>query len=145
MHTPPPLNDRASRPSLAQRLRSHVETSVGANCAIAAFSLVLIALLAAASIVQVRHEYEDVVSHAIKSNANLAIAYEEHTIRTLKTIDAAVLFLAREYARLGPDIDLRAHIVNEVLDTPGLAGAATDGWKPLTALACYAPSVAVSP
>ena len=65
---------------------------MGANWAIAAFSLVLVALLIVASIVQLEHEHEDVVAHAIKSNDNLAMAYEEHTIRTLKGIDAARAF-----------------------------------------------------
>jgi PAS domain S-box-containing protein len=118
-----PTEHHAPRPSRAQRRRAHVESSFGANCAIAAFSLVLVALLVIAAIVQVNNEHEDVVAHVTTSNDNLAIAYEEHTVRTLKGIDAAVLFLAREYARLGPDIDLRAHIANGILDARRFAAA----------------------
>ncbi len=123
MHTTPLPQEHAAQRSPAHRSRSHGESRLGANCAIAAFSLVLVALLVIASIVQVDQEHEDVVAHVIKSNDNLAIAYEEHTIRTLKGIDAAVLFLAREYARLGPEIDLRAHIANGVLDARRFAAA----------------------
>src|SRR6187397_140904 len=75
--------------------------SLGMNAVIAAFALVLIGLVWAAVIATVQFEREEAIDNAITQNSNLAKAFEEQTIRTIKGIDAAALFIAREYVRLG--------------------------------------------
>jgi diguanylate cyclase (GGDEF)-like protein/PAS domain S-box-containing protein len=97
-----------------RRVWRWLTTPLGISAAIVAFSLALIIAIWAVVISQTEAEREDTVSNAIKQNSNLAIAFEEHTYRTLKGIDAATVFVIHEYARLGPGTDL-ARYVNEGL------------------------------
>ncbi|MBY0269381.1 MAG: diguanylate cyclase [Burkholderiales bacterium] len=84
--------------------------------ATALFSLVVIAAIWSAVVVGQRAEREYVIASAVRQNANLAVAYEEHIVRTLKGLDAALLFIRHEYRRLGPKLDINRYIAEGVLD-----------------------------
>lgn len=62
---------------------------------------------------RVQSERRLVVNGAFKETANLARAFEEHTLRTIKSADQTVLFLKYEYERKGWNKDIPFHI-NEV-------------------------------
>jgi uncharacterized membrane protein YvbJ len=70
------------------------------NIAIAAFCLVLIGAIWTAVVVQTQVNRAETIANAIRQNSNLALALEEHSVRTIKGVDAAALFIAHEYARL---------------------------------------------
>src|ERR1700738_3074825 len=91
-------------------------TPLGINAAIGAFSLALIVAIWGAVIVQTKGERADAVSHAIKQNSNLAMAFEEHTFRTLKGIDAATMFVVHEFARLGTKMNLARYVDEGLID-----------------------------
>lgn len=70
-------------------------------------ALVLVALFWATAFMYVRNERERELEQAIMANANLARAFEEHTLRTIKSIDQIVLEVRTQYRRLGSRLDLR--------------------------------------
>lgn len=84
--------------------------------ATALFSLVVIAAIWSAVVVGQRAERADVIASAVRQNANLAVAYEEHIVRTLKGLDGALLFIRHEYRRLGAKLDINRYIAEGVLD-----------------------------
>ncbi len=84
--------------------------------ATALFSLVVIAAIWGAVVVGQRTERADVIASAVRQNANLAVAYEEHIVRTLKGLDGALLFIRHEYQRLGSKLDINRYIAEGVLD-----------------------------
>jgi diguanylate cyclase (GGDEF)-like protein/PAS domain S-box-containing protein len=87
-----------------------------ANAVIALFALALIGTVWGAVIVTVQFERQETIDNAIRQNSNLAMAFEEQTIRTIKGVDAAALFIAREYARLGTKIDLAQYAADGYID-----------------------------
>ncbi|MGZ5162927.1 MAG: bifunctional diguanylate cyclase/phosphodiesterase [Burkholderiales bacterium] len=91
-------------------------TPLGVSAAIGAFSLALIVSMWAAVIVQTKSERDETVLSAIQQNSNLAMAFEEHTYRTIKGIDAATLLVVHEYARLGSKMDLSRYIADGLID-----------------------------
>jgi len=68
-----------------------------ANAAIVLTCFALIGIVWAVTFERVSFERDDTIANAVRQNANLAIAFEEHTIRTLKGVDQAVLFLKDQY------------------------------------------------
>lgn len=86
------------------------------NLAIAAFCLALIAAIWFATVRQSQSEREVTIAGAVRQNANLAMAFEEQAIRTLKGVDVAARFVAHEYARQGKKIDLPGYIADELID-----------------------------
>jgi len=93
------------------------KTSLGINAAIVACSLTLIAVIWTIVIVQLQSEREETIAGAIKQNSNLVRAFEEHTTRTVKGVDAVTRFLVYEYARLGAKTDIAKLIENGVIDS----------------------------
>ena len=91
-------------------------THLGVNAAIVAFSAALIVAVWVAVVAQTRSEREDIVADAIRQSANLAMAFEEHTYRSIKEIDAATIFVAHEYARLGTKMDLAGYVHEGLID-----------------------------
>lgn len=57
-------------------------------------------------------EEEFEINNAIRDNTNLARAFEEHTLRTIKNADQAAMFLKYQYEQKGPAIDI-VQFVNE--------------------------------
>jgi diguanylate cyclase (GGDEF)-like protein/PAS domain S-box-containing protein len=50
---------------------------------------------------QIGYEYRGVLSDVHRDNANLALALEQHTVRTIASVDLMLRFLKRDYARYG--------------------------------------------
>ncbi len=77
---------------------------------IVVFCLVLIAAVWSAVEFESRTERAQTISNAIRQSSNLAKIFEEHALRTVKGVDAAALFVAGEYARVGNGIDLASYV-----------------------------------
>jgi two-component system, NarL family, sensor histidine kinase BarA len=85
-------------------------TSRGLVWTIASFALFMIAVLWGAIIYKIEVERALEVSAIERQNSNLARAFEEHTIRTLKSVDQAVLFLQFQYEKLGASLDIANYV-----------------------------------
>jgi len=88
----------------------------GMNIAIVGFCLLFIGAIWTAVVVQTQSERAKTIADAIRQNSNLAKVFEEHTIRTIKGVDAAALFIAHEYARLGTKINLAKYTEDGFID-----------------------------
>jgi diguanylate cyclase (GGDEF)-like protein len=110
----PPVTGTKSRPKSA--LWPWLKKRGDVNLAIALFSLALIAYIWVAAITEGRAERDEAIAAAVKQNSNLAVAYEEHMIRTLNGLDAVTRFVRHEYQRLGARMDLDKYISDGVID-----------------------------
>jgi diguanylate cyclase (GGDEF)-like protein/PAS domain S-box-containing protein len=86
------------------------------DVAIVVFSAALVALIWAVFIVESRSERDEAVATALKQNSNLAVAYEEHIVRTIKGLDAVIRFTRYEYGRLGNAMNIRRYIADGAVD-----------------------------
>lgn len=93
-------------------LGKHVEM----NVSIGLFSAALIGALWVAVIAEQHDGRNEVIAAAVKQNTNLAVAYEEHIVRTLKGLDGALLLIRHEYRRLGDRLDINRYIDEGVID-----------------------------
>ena len=84
--------------------------------AIALYSAALIAALWSTLLAEQFSERREAVATAVTQNSNLAVAYEEHVVRTLKGFDSMLLFMRREYRRLGSQLDVRGYIEKGIID-----------------------------
>jgi diguanylate cyclase (GGDEF)-like protein len=84
--------------------------------AVAVFSLTLIGIIWGTVIAERRAEKSEAIAGAIKQNSNLAVAYEEHVVRTLKSLDAVTLFIRYEYQEHGRAMDMARYIAGGVVD-----------------------------
>lgn len=57
------------------------------------------------------------VAQVYRNNANLARAFEEHTIRTVQSVDQAILFLRNQYERVGDKIDIAGYVRDGLINT----------------------------
>ena len=76
--------------------------TVGIVC----FALAVVAGLWASVEVLIAHERKAKIEHVMQQNANLARAFEEHTIQTLRYIDENLLILKRRFESDGENFDL---------------------------------------
>lgn len=98
--------------SLLSRLRDFP----GVNLAIGLFSVLLVAALWSFVVIENRSERVAAVEVAVKQNSNLAVAYEEHIVRTLRGFDNTLKFVRYEYRRLGRRMDIARYIEDGVID-----------------------------
>ena len=63
----------------------------------------------------VQSERELAVENAVKQTANFTRAFEEHTLRTIKSADQVALFLKFKYEEEGPDFDIPRYISQGIL------------------------------
>jgi two-component system, NarL family, sensor histidine kinase BarA len=73
------------------------------------FAALLLAVAGGALSWKIRAERELELEQLDRNNMNLARALEEHTLRTLKSVDQAVLFLKFQYEKHGRDIDVQSY------------------------------------
>jgi hypothetical protein len=97
-------------------IRRWFSTHDGLNVAIALFTLLLLGALWAAVITEKRAERDAVIAAAINQNTNVAVAYEENIVRTLKLLDGAMLFIRHEHQRLSAGMDIKRYIDERVID-----------------------------
>ena len=86
------------------------------NAVIAVFCLALVVIVWSVVIAQAQLDRQKAIDNAFKQNSNLAKAFEEQTIRTLKGVDSATLFLKREYARFGNQTNIASYIENGIIE-----------------------------
>ncbi|HVF81613.1 MAG TPA: PAS domain S-box protein [Flavisolibacter sp.] len=84
---------------------------------IAAFCIILIALLWVRLCSQLKEDRAETVSAAIQRNANLAVALEQYAIRTINNGDAVLQLVKKEYEMAGHRIDLHKLLDNHTFDT----------------------------
>ena len=99
-------------PAAAGGLRRHADV----NLAIGVFSALLIGGLWLYTVNKHEGEYRETVEAAFRQSSNLAVAYEEHIVRTLKGLDSALLFVRHEYRRIGRTLDIARYIGDGVVD-----------------------------
>ena len=76
---------------------------------VVAFTLILVAITWSAILWTISLEYDYTLRTTIKANANLARAFEEHVVRTLRQVDQVALFVKDQYEKHGADIDLQRY------------------------------------
>jgi diguanylate cyclase (GGDEF)-like protein/PAS domain S-box-containing protein len=113
--------DRADTPRGSQRImklafRRWFSRRSDVDVAIVVFSAALVALIWAVFIVESRSERDEAVATALEQNSNLAVAYEEHIVRTIKGLDAVIRFTRYEYGRLGNAMNIQRYIADGVVD-----------------------------
>jgi len=75
--------------------------------AIAAFCAILVGVVWLATLQRIAFERAEAIRNATGDLSKLAIAYEEHSLRTLKDVDQVLSIIQDEYERHGRDIDLQ--------------------------------------
>ena len=70
----------------------------------------------AAVVAETRFERREAIAAAIERNANLAVAFEEFTVRTIDGADAVARYVRREYARSGERIDIAGLLADRTID-----------------------------
>jgi len=78
--------------------------------------LALIGVVWAVAIERARFERQNTIAETARQNSNLAIAFEEQTIRTLKGVDQAVLFVKHQYDEHGLKLNIGSMIGDGTLD-----------------------------
>jgi PAS domain S-box-containing protein len=101
---------------LVRRIGTQARRLVGMNAVIAGVCLAAISLMWVAVIAQARFERDEAVAAAIERIANLAVAFEEYTVRTIEGADAVAKYVKREYARMGARIDIPGLIADHTID-----------------------------
>jgi PAS domain S-box-containing protein len=96
----------------------------GVNVAIVVFNLLLIVALWEALHAQLASEREDAVRAAINRNDNLAVAFEQYTIRTIESADAVIRHMAHEYNRRRNTFDFDKFVADHPVDKKVLGGLA---------------------
>ena len=74
---------------------------MGARFPVVLSCVALVVLIWAVALERVHHERADAIADAVRQNRNLAAAFEEHTLRTIRAADAALLYLRHEYVKEG--------------------------------------------
>ena len=97
-------------------------TSLGVNTAIVLFNAILIGIVWNSVFGLVRVEREDTIRAAIVRNENLAIAFEQYTIRTIESADAAIQHLIREYVRSGRKMDVAKLVADYTIGNQAIIG-----------------------
>src|SRR4051794_22045439 len=119
-HTNRHTQPRQSLSRLAAGLRARVfavlKRASGIEGAIVAVSLALVAAIWGAAVSQTDRERQNAIEEAYRQNSNLAIAFEEHTVRTVRGVDEAVLLIAHEYARDGNAVDIAKLVEHGLID-----------------------------
>lgn len=77
---------------------------------IVGFGIVLLCFIWGGLYYKIASEQELEINNALKQTANFARAFEEHTVRTIKSADQAVFFLKYQYEKEGHAIDIPKYV-----------------------------------
>ena len=80
------------------------------------FGVVLLCFIWIGLYYKAQSERQLEINNAMKETANFARAFEEHTVRTIKNADQAVLFLKYQYEREGRAMDISGYLSEGRLD-----------------------------
>jgi len=89
---------------------------IDVDAAVVLFSIALVAAIWTLFVFEAHSEREEAVTTALKQNSNLAVAYDEHIVRTIKGLDAVIRFTRYEYGRLGARMSISRYIADGVID-----------------------------
>jgi diguanylate cyclase (GGDEF)-like protein len=96
-------------------MRSRTADYPRVNLGIALFCIALVVLICAAAAHRTNFEREEAIDGAIKENSNLAMAFEEQTVRTFRAAEQVAVFVRHQYGEAGAAMDLRKYIENGVI------------------------------
>ena len=85
------------------------------SIAIIVVSIIAIASLWLVTLQRIMFEREQAVAAALRSNSNLAIAFEQQAFRTLKAAEQVAAFVREQYLHQGPRINLREWVEEGVI------------------------------
>lgn len=74
------------------------------------FGIVLLCIIWIGLYFKINSERQADINNAIKDTANFARAFEEHTLRTIRSADQTVLFLKYQYAKEGHSINIPQYV-----------------------------------
>lgn len=104
------------------------------STAVVVFGILLLCFIWIGLAFKLRFERKIENENMIKETANIACAFEEHTLRTIKSADQAALFLKYEYERFGQAINIPQYISDgRLVDQSFVLLAITDENGDLTA------------
>ncbi len=86
--------------------RSKISGFGGLTIAITGFCVILAAVVWLATLQRIAFERTEAVRNATAEISKLAIAYEEHSLRTLRGVDQALSLIKDEYERRGSYVDI---------------------------------------
>src|ERR1700676_1061384 len=97
-------------------LRRRLSDSPRGNFAIALFCTVVVGIVWATALDRIEFERSQTVAEVMKQNANLAIAFEEHTVRNLKGVIQTLLFIKHEREEPDSKLDIRALLTDGIIE-----------------------------
>lgn len=103
-------------------LRRLPPAGIGIHLAILAFNALLIGAAWIAALELAHSNRRDTLDTAIGRNDNLAIAFEQYTVRTLENADSLLRILIRDHSRLGRNIQLERFITDYTIGGEAYAG-----------------------
>lgn len=109
---PPGAAERAAEAGLARRI--HPGTPLNLVLIGAAF-LIAIAAIWFTTMQRIAFERDQALAAAMRSNANLAIAFEQQVSRTLKAAEQVAAFVREQYLTVGRNIDLERWVESGVI------------------------------
>ena len=129
--------DALAPDSRASRLLKCWKERLDLRAAIAAFAVAVIAINTVAVIAQARSESRAVIAETVAQNSSMAAQFEQFTLRTLATAEAAAHAISRDYGRNGSEtrlvemrangaIDPRLFVSASVVDETGKVVVSTD-------------------
>ncbi|MBY0268812.1 MAG: PAS domain S-box protein [Burkholderiales bacterium] len=102
--------------------RQRLPPGIGINLAIIAFNALLIAAAWIAVLEVARIDREETIKAAIDRNNNLAIAFEQYTVRTVESADSVIQYMIRDYLRSGGKLDLDRFVADYTISDKAFAG-----------------------
>ncbi|MFD0669647.1 diguanylate cyclase domain-containing protein [Ramlibacter sp. MAHUQ-53] len=99
----------------AEATRWPLAASMPLTLVITLGSLVLLAGIWLTTLERIIVERDQAVASAQEANANLAIAFEQHTFRTLKAAEQVAAFVRERYLKEGKALDLRRLVDQQVI------------------------------
>ncbi|MEO6017527.1 MAG: PAS domain S-box protein [Polaromonas sp.] len=112
--------------------------------AIVVFGVLRVVVVWQVAFERIQYEQDEVARHEFLHNANLAVAVEDHTLRTLQSVEQVFNQMEKEYRVTGPRLDLSRLMAEEnvpfrgfsylaVLDELGKVAAGPDNPTPVDA------------
>jgi diguanylate cyclase (GGDEF)-like protein len=88
-----------------------VRSAIGASCA------ALLLLLWGLTLERINYEQREAEEAAVTTNVNLALAFEQHIVLSLKAVDQTLISIAQQYRQLGDRLDMEAVARSKAIDT----------------------------
>lgn len=94
----------------SQLARSSSQQGLGSYLVIWGFAVLLLIMSWSAIVYKINDERRNELALINRNNANLARVFEEHTIRTIQSIDQVILFIRNQYEKVGNRIDIASYV-----------------------------------